>query len=222
MVGIVSSLETVLKGDNLERMAETMDKFEQQFETLDVQSVKPLPPVPQNSGAQVSAKPQAGLRAVQLCQQLPNDVPDAPFEQTVLAGSVLELNSRWSRHCDFRDPAWQAIVLPSGLIGVSVEAQLYPEVAGWWAAQGVVEAAMSQQAAQSTPEEEVNSLLQQVTSPPPPEHARTHAAPISPPAASSACRQLPQAPPPWLPRRLKQGSLTIAAPPRAKLLMLYY
>jgi len=38
MVGIVSSLEVVLKGDNLEKMAETMDRFEQQFETLDVQS----------------------------------------------------------------------------------------------------------------------------------------------------------------------------------------
>ena len=39
MVGIVKSLDVALAGNNLEKMAETMDKFESQFETLDVQTV---------------------------------------------------------------------------------------------------------------------------------------------------------------------------------------
>jgi charged multivesicular body protein 1 len=38
MVGIVKSLDVALAGNNLEKMAETMDKFETQFETLDVQT----------------------------------------------------------------------------------------------------------------------------------------------------------------------------------------
>jgi charged multivesicular body protein 1 len=38
MVGIVNSLDVALAGNNLEKMAETMDKFESQFETLDVQT----------------------------------------------------------------------------------------------------------------------------------------------------------------------------------------
>lgn len=43
MVGIVKSLDVALAGNNLEKMAETMDKFESQFETLDVQTVsRPL------------------------------------------------------------------------------------------------------------------------------------------------------------------------------------
>ncbi len=40
MVGIVKSLDVALAGNNLEKMAETMDKFETQFETLDVQTVR--------------------------------------------------------------------------------------------------------------------------------------------------------------------------------------
>lgn len=40
MVGIVKSLDVALAGNNLEKMAATMDKFESQFETLDVQTVR--------------------------------------------------------------------------------------------------------------------------------------------------------------------------------------
>lgn len=38
MAGIVKSLDRALKANNLEQVSETMDKFEQQFESLDVQS----------------------------------------------------------------------------------------------------------------------------------------------------------------------------------------
>lgn len=38
MVSIVGALERSLAGNNLERMAETMDTFEKQFESLDVQT----------------------------------------------------------------------------------------------------------------------------------------------------------------------------------------
>lgn len=38
MVGIVKSLDTALKANNLEKVAATMDQFEKQFENLDVQS----------------------------------------------------------------------------------------------------------------------------------------------------------------------------------------
>lgn len=38
MVGIVGALEKALAGNNLEKMAQTMETFERQFENLDVQS----------------------------------------------------------------------------------------------------------------------------------------------------------------------------------------
>lgn len=38
MVNIVGALDRSLAGNNLEKMAETMDQFERQFENLDVQS----------------------------------------------------------------------------------------------------------------------------------------------------------------------------------------
>lgn len=38
MVGIVKSLDSALKANNLEKVAATMDQFEKQFENLDVQS----------------------------------------------------------------------------------------------------------------------------------------------------------------------------------------
>ena len=38
MVGIVGALEKSLAGNNLEKMAMTMDQFERQFEDLDVQT----------------------------------------------------------------------------------------------------------------------------------------------------------------------------------------
>lgn len=38
MVGIVGALGKSLAGNNLEKMAQTMDQFERQFEDLDVQS----------------------------------------------------------------------------------------------------------------------------------------------------------------------------------------
>ena len=38
MAGIVKSLDRALQANNLEQVSETMDKFEQQFESLDVQS----------------------------------------------------------------------------------------------------------------------------------------------------------------------------------------
>ncbi|KAI7837035.1 hypothetical protein COHA_009112 [Chlorella ohadii] len=38
MAGIVKSLDTALKANNLEKVASTMDAFERQFENLDVQS----------------------------------------------------------------------------------------------------------------------------------------------------------------------------------------
>ena len=38
MAGIVRSLDRALQANNLEQVSQTMDKFEQQFESLDVQS----------------------------------------------------------------------------------------------------------------------------------------------------------------------------------------
>merc|ERR1712048_1301828 len=38
MAGIVKALDRALQANNLEQVSETMDKFEQQFESLDVQS----------------------------------------------------------------------------------------------------------------------------------------------------------------------------------------
>merc|ERR1712072_1607706 len=40
MAGIVKSLDRALKANNLEQVSETMDKFEQQFESLDEQSLE--------------------------------------------------------------------------------------------------------------------------------------------------------------------------------------
>lgn len=51
MVGIVKSLDVALAGNNLEKMAETMDKFESQFETLDVQTVRLRVPGPCAAGS---------------------------------------------------------------------------------------------------------------------------------------------------------------------------
>ena len=145
MVGIVKSLEGVLKGDDLEKMAETMDKFEQQFETLDVQSVRrPAPPSPSSapSGPGNTQRTSNGSTAQEVLATVRRR-----FGASCAAACAARPVFQIGRSCARRRASAQ---LKNGAAPVG------------GGMQGIVEAVMNQQAALSTPEDEVNSLLQQV------------------------------------------------------------